>query len=258
MDLSVRPWCFGRGGMPSAGEVLGRWKSAMPKSTRKAITPNAILPRLPERLSAQLFAGAMARHLDAGETLFSAGDSGDGCYRLERGLLKVIITSPQGEERILAFIGPGAIAGELAIIDRHPRSASVIAVKDCELSFISREHFEEYEQHNPEIYRYLVNVLAARLRETDDAMAAAVFLTIKARLARALLELAEHLGEDDGAGRLVIRHRINQYDLAAMAGVARENVSRALSDWKRHKLVTRSSAYYCINDMAALKHQMDS
>jgi CRP/FNR family cyclic AMP-dependent transcriptional regulator len=56
----------------------------------------------------------------------------------------------------------------------------------------------------------------------------------------------------------VIRHRINQYDLAAMAGVARENVSRALSDWKRHKLVTRSSAYYCINDMAALKRQMDS
>ena len=72
-------------------------------------------------------------------------------------------------------------------------------MKDCELSFISREHFEKYEQHNPEIYRYLVNVLAARLRETDDAMAAAVFLTIKARLARALLELAEHLGEDDSA-----------------------------------------------------------
>ena len=83
----------------------------MPKSTREATTPNAILPRLPERLSAQLFAGATTRHLNAGETLFSAGDSGDGCYRLERGLLKVIISSPRGEERILAFIGPGAIAG---------------------------------------------------------------------------------------------------------------------------------------------------
>ena len=230
----------------------------MPKSSREAATPKAILPRLPECLSAQLFAGATSRHLDAGERLFVAGDSGDGCYLLERGLLKVIIASPQGEERTLSFIGPGAIAGELAIIDRHPRSASITAVRDCELRFISLEQFEEYAQQNPEIYRYLVNVLAARLRETDDTMAAAVFLTIKARLARALLELAEHLGEDDGAGRLVIRHRINQYDLAAMAGVARENVSRALSDWKRHKLVTRSSAYYCINDMAALKHQMDS
>jgi CRP/FNR family transcriptional regulator, cyclic AMP receptor protein len=151
----------------------------MPKSTREATTPKAILPRLPEHLSAQLFAGATSRHLDAGETLFVAGASGDGCYLLERGLLKVIITSPQGEERILAFIAPGAIAGELAIIDRHPRSASITAVRDCELSFISREHFEEYAQQNPEIYRYLVNVLAARLRETDDAMAAAIFLTIK-------------------------------------------------------------------------------
>jgi CRP/FNR family transcriptional regulator, cyclic AMP receptor protein len=124
----------------------------MPKSSREAATPKAILPSLPEYLSGQLFAGATSRHLDAGERLFVAGDSGDGCYLLERGLLKVIIASPQGEERILSFIGPGAIAGELAIIDRHPRSASVIAVKDCELSFISREHFEEYEQHNPEIY----------------------------------------------------------------------------------------------------------
>src|SRR5262245_25184565 len=230
----------------------------MPKSSPEPTTKKSILPRLPERLSAQLFAGATSRHLDVGETLFVAGDSGDGCYLLEQGLLKVIITSPRGEERILAFIGPGAIAGELAIIDRNPRSASIIAVRDCELHFISRQHFEECAQQNPEIYRYLTNVLAARLRETDDAMAAAVFLTIKARLARALLELAEYLGEDDGEGRLVIRHRISQNDLAAMAGVARENVSRALSDWKQHNLLTRSSGYYCLNDMAALKRHMSS
>ena len=229
----------------------------MPKSTREA-APKAILPRLPEHLSAQLFAGATSRHLNAGESLFVAGDSGDGCYILERGLLKVIITSSRGEERILTFIVPGAIVGELAIIDRYSRSASITAVRDCELSFISRKHFEEYAQQNPEIYRYLTHVLAERLRETDDAMAAAIFLSIKARLARALLELAEHLGEDDDEGHRVIRHRISQNDLAAMAGVARENVSRTLSDWKRHKLVTLSSGYYCLNDVAALKRQMDS
>src|ERR1700746_3955958 len=100
-------------------------------------TPTAILSRLPEPLSAQLFAAAHPFHLPAGEALFAAGDSGDGCYRLERGLLKVIITSPRGEERILAILGPGEIAGELSIIDRQPRSASVVAIKECELSFLS-------------------------------------------------------------------------------------------------------------------------
>jgi hypothetical protein len=84
---------------------------AMPSST----TSTAIVSRLPERLSAQLFAGAKSCHLRAGDTLFAAGDSGDGCYRLERDLLKV-------------------------------RSASVIAVKDCELSFISQKNVEKWHK----------------------------------------------------------------------------------------------------------------
>jgi CRP-like cAMP-binding protein len=167
-------------------------------------------------------------------------------------LLKVVITSPEGDDRILAILGPGAIAGELSMIDGGPRSASVFAVKDCELSFISRLGFEEFARQHPEIYRYLVNVLASRLRETDEAMAATSFLAVKARLARALLEVAEHLGEDVGAGRVLIRHKFSQLDLAAMAGVARENVSRVLNDWNRRKIIRRSSGYYSLN-IATLK-----
>jgi Crp-like helix-turn-helix domain len=55
-------------------------------------------------------------------------------------------------------------------------------------------------------------------------------------LARALFDLADYLG-DQGGGRILIRHAINQRDLAAMAGVARENVSRVLSDWNRQKFL---------------------
>ena len=205
-----------------------------------------------------LFAGAARLLLKADEALFVAGESGDGCYRLERGLLKVVVTSPRGEERILAMLGPGAIVGELAIIDEGPRSASVFAVRDCELSFISRRTFEERTIRHPEIYQYLVNVLATRLRQTDEAMAATSFMTVQARLARALLELGKHVGEDDGAGRVVIGHKISQSDLAAMAGVARENVSRVMSDWKRNKVVTRSSGLYCLIDITTLKRIMDS
>jgi CRP-like cAMP-binding protein len=216
------------------------------------------LPRLPENLSAQLFAGAASRHLEAGEALFLAGDTGDGCYRLEQGLLKVIITSPRGEERILAILGPGALVGELSVIDGGPRSASVVAVKECELSFVSRAAFKECTQQYPEIYHYLVDVLAGRLRETDDALVAASFLTVKSRLARALLELAKFLGEEETSGFVWIRHKVSQSDLAAMAGVARENVSRVLSDWKRRKLVTRSNGYYCLHDIATLQRTADS
>jgi len=214
---------------------------------------SVVLRSLPENLSTRLFQDATPRHVTAGEALFHAGDPGDGCYRLEHGLLKVVITSPRGEERILAILGPGAIAGELSVIDGGPRSASVFAVKECDLSFVRRAAFEEYAQQHPEISRFLLDVLAARLRETDEAVAAASFMTVKSRLARALLELAKILGEEDDSGLVLIHHKIKQSDLAVMAGIARENVNRALSDWKRRKVVSKSKGYYCLHDIATLK-----
>ena len=216
---------------------------------------STILPRLPQSLATQLFASASSRHLKAGEALFVSGDPGDGCYRLEQGLLKVVVTSPRGDDRILAILGPGSIAGELALIDGLPRSASVFAIRDCELRYVSRNAFEECTARQPEIYRYLTNVLAARLRETDESLAAANFLTVEARLARALLDLARYFRGHEEAEQIIINHKMTQSDLAAMAGVARENVSRLLTDWKERNIVTRASGHYHINDIAALKRR---
>jgi CRP-like cAMP-binding protein len=58
-----------------------------------------------------------------------------------------------------------------------------------------------------------------------------------------LLNLAEYVGEENGGGRIQLRHKISQGDLAAMAGVARENVSRTMSEWRKRDVVTRSSDY---------------
>jgi CRP/FNR family transcriptional regulator, cyclic AMP receptor protein len=209
---------------------------------------SGILPNLPVQFSGRLLAGAKAQLLAENEVLFQAGDVAGGCYRLEQGLLKVSIASPQGDERILTILGPGSIVGELAVIDGLPRSATVIAIRDCKLSFISREAFTNCLREFPEIYSDLVVTLVSRLREADEAMAAASFLTVKARVARAMLELAEHLGRETESGRIMILHKIRQSDIAAMAGVARENVSRTLTDWKRRGLISQSSSYYFIDD----------
>ena len=82
---------------------------------------------LPEPISAELMADAAPFCLKAGDVLFEAGDAGDGCHRLDDGVLKVVLASSRGEERILAILGPGAIVGDLAMIDGLPRSASVVA-----------------------------------------------------------------------------------------------------------------------------------
>src|SRR6476661_6974124 len=93
---------------------------------------------LPAELSEALQKSAVSRCLKAGEILFQVGDEGDGCYRLHTGALKVSLTSAQAGERIVAILGPGSIVGDLSMIDGKPRSASVIALTACELSFFSR------------------------------------------------------------------------------------------------------------------------
>src|SRR4249919_705048 len=97
-----------------------------------------LLSELQEHLSADLFARATLVRIAADEVLFLAGDAGNGCYRVEDGLIKVTMMSRSGVVRILAFLGPGAIVGELAIVDGRPRSASVVAVRETTLKFLSR------------------------------------------------------------------------------------------------------------------------
>jgi CRP/FNR family transcriptional regulator len=72
---------------------------------------NNLLAALPAELSHGLFAKARTLSLAAGQMLFLAGDEGDGCYRVEEGLLKANIVAPAGGERILAVLGPGSIVG---------------------------------------------------------------------------------------------------------------------------------------------------
>jgi CRP/FNR family cyclic AMP-dependent transcriptional regulator len=131
-----------------------------------------ILDALPSELSRGLFAQGRSLSLDADQTLFLAGDEGDGCYRVEEGLLKASVAAPNGGERILAILGPGSMVGELSMIDGGPRSASVIALRDAKLCYVSKADFEAIGKSSPEIYRHVMRMLARRLRDTNDALAA--------------------------------------------------------------------------------------
>ena len=224
---------------------------------RKPRISQNLFSELPKPLAADLFAGAKSHQLPADKVLFMAGDPGDGCYRVDDGLLKVTMVSRSGSERILAFLGKGAIVGELSMIDGLPRSASVVSVRQSSLSFLSRAAFEDFTKKHPDIFNTLVVLLAKRLRETDAVVAAGSFLPLHGRVARTLLELADDFGHDVGSGRIVIRQKIGQGDLAAMAGIARENVSRILNEWKRRNLVSRLSGYYCLENKTKLQQEAE-
>lgn len=185
--------------------------------------------------------GSPFTQLKRGQALFEIGDSSDGCYWINEGALKVCLASYHGEERIFAILGPGSIVGGFAILDGLPRFTSVHALTDCNLSFIARSAFLECLQESPSLSAYLVTTLIARLRHAEEEVAATSFLPIKARIARSLLKFAEHLGKPTTTPDQVRIKHLRQEDVAALAHVARENVSRIFSEWKTRKLIDRES-----------------
>ena len=89
--------------------------------------------RTPE--TAKLVSGAYEHdYVRADEALFRVGNAGDGCYRLEKGLLKILVTSPEGEELIISFIKPG----EMVVPSWSSRSCSAKMRARGELLFATR------------------------------------------------------------------------------------------------------------------------
>ena len=123
-----------------------------------------LLSALPPALAAALLAKARPVRIAAGTRLFAADEPGNGCYQVNRGLLKVTVMVAENE-RILTVAGPGSIIDELSLVDGGPRSVSVTAVKESQLSFISKTHFEWFSAQYPEVYRHLLPLLAQRLRD---------------------------------------------------------------------------------------------
>jgi CRP/FNR family cyclic AMP-dependent transcriptional regulator len=218
---------------------------------------DTLLSVLPSDLSASLIRQADTVALAPDQTLFAAGDPCEGCYHVVEGLLKVTVAVPPRHERILAILGPGGFIGELSMMDGAPRSASVIAIRASKLYFISRPVFEGFGREHPELYRHIAGLLARRLR-TNSISLAMSSPSVRAGTARALLSLADAFGKDVGAGRVLIRYKLSQTDLAGIAGVARENLSRVLQDWMRASLVSRLAGYYCIENKKTLEREADA
>lgn len=212
---------------------------------------------LPEPRSAQMFrimpraslrdflAAARPLQLRAREVLFHAGDAGASCYYLREGAAKATVIAKDGQERLLAVLGPGSLIGELSLFDDRPRSATVSALRPCRLMHLTKAAFIRIADRNPAVYRETLRLLTQRLREANDAVVAQGSSTVLGRVARAFASLAYGLGERQ-AGRIVLAQRITQTEIAAMAGVARENANRAIAELMEDGILSRQGGLYAI------------
>jgi CRP/FNR family transcriptional regulator len=107
--------------------------------------------------------------LGAEETLFREGDEGDQMYLIKSGKIRIVKEMSKGEEKTLAVLEAGAFFGEMAVLDKRPRSASAIAETDTELIIVNRDVFLRKINENPFI-KYVILTLTERIINTDDIL----------------------------------------------------------------------------------------
>jgi CRP/FNR family transcriptional regulator len=178
---------------------------------------------------------AIPRSFPKGARVFHEGDRSDACYVIRAGEVRVTREHPDGRAIALATLGPGELVGELAMLDGGVRSASVETLSEVDLLAVSAADMKGLLERNAQITAKLVVALTKRLRETNERISRQSFQTVPSRVAGVLSQLVSEDNAEQGRDGVTIR--MNQADLAQLAGTSRESVSRFLAVLERAGVV---------------------
>lgn len=123
-----------------------------------------LLQGLPEEAVEALAAQVTPHQLRTGDILFRKGDEGNAAYVIHRGWVKIVTENEAGEELVLNHCGPGEVVGEMALIDREPRSAGIIALGPVEALELKRDAFLQVLSGQPMLALDIMRNFSARLR----------------------------------------------------------------------------------------------
>jgi len=188
---------------------------------RRLLETTELFATLPAVALATLAEQAELRHYARNQVLFRHGDPATELFVVDRGRIAVAQRSGDGRESVVAVLEGGSLVGEMPLFDDAPRSADARALTDSDVVALGYEPVRAVLRAQPEVLWVIVRLLAARLRETNEALADAVFLDVPARTAKRVLELA--------GDRERFSLPVTQEELAAMVGASRERVNKALS-----------------------------
>jgi CRP-like cAMP-binding protein len=205
----------------------------------------------------EALAAAIARkRYRRGDIIMQKEEPGHALFIVERGAVRIYVPSAQGNDLILAVLGPGDFFGDLSLLDGRPRSASASVSMETTLLMLERADFISLLTNRPTAAMAVLEAVAGRLRETDEMASDLAFLDVAGRLAKRLLDLASAHGVERSGG-ILIDLAVTQEDLANMIGVTRESVNRNLSEFQSLGLISKIGRRIVIRDADGLRRRCE-
>ncbi|HEY78611.1 MAG TPA: Crp/Fnr family transcriptional regulator [Dehalococcoidia bacterium] len=185
------------------------------------------------------------KKVERGDIIVFEGDPPEALYFVSSGVVKMFRTSAEGKEQVLNIVRPGESFNDVPAFDGGLNLASAQAMGPVTLYGIPKHSLDLFLQEHPQVAVSVANVLAAQVRHLVSLVEDLSFRPVVGRVAKVLLEYA---GDGTSPGQ-----QLTQQDMAAMAGTAREVVSRSLKVLQSEGVIEIDRHRIVITDKEALR-----
>jgi CRP-like cAMP-binding protein/CheY-like chemotaxis protein len=187
-----------------------------------------------------------SRQFKKNQVIYYEGDKGNGLYLLIGGKVKTAKLAEDGRELMTGILNADDYLGIHSTLTNGPYSDTATALEDSTLCLIPKENIDQLLNSYPDVAREFIKLLANDIREKEDQLLQLAYNSVRKRMAEAILKLHHQPGQNEEG------FKITREDLAAMAGMATETVSRTLSDFKDEGLIEKKGSNIRILDISRL------
>lgn len=196
-------------------------------------------------------ARAVQRHAQAGECLFRRGEACNSFHLLLEGSVKLVMTSPEGAERVIDIVRPGQSFGEACMFLGKPYMVNAEVVEEAVLVRIPKRSVMEEIERNPDFAKRMLGGMAHRLHQLVGDLEALTLRSAAQRVASYLLRCAEA-----GKSNNVVLN-LSKALIAARLNITREHFSRVLHGLAGEGLIEVHGKTISLLDPTALANYRD-
>jgi CRP/FNR family transcriptional regulator len=199
-----------------------------------------------------LAAVAREERVRARDYVFMEGDPARWFCLVKTGHVKILRHARGGRDVVLELLGPGEMFGGVAVIERRPYPASAQATEPSVIVKIPQEPIVALAEREPSIVREIALMIGRRLRGAHDSVTSLAADPVEARLAAALVRLADREGSRSAAG-IALPFPLTRQSLADMTGTTVETTIRIVSRWLKDRIVVEEGGHLVLRDIDALR-----
>jgi len=177
------------------------------------------------------------RTFKKGTILYKEGNRLTGFYCVNKGIIKIYKTGPDGKEQIIRFAKPGDIIAYRSVLSNEPACTTAKVLEDSAACFIPSDILPQLVKSNSAFALELVKLICQELGEANSYITDIAQKTVRERLAEVLLKLSTDFGLDE---HNFLKISLTREELANIVGTATESVIRLLSEFKSEKLIELS------------------